>query len=158
EDGEPPERIAATCEGRRPHALRVPLEPCVDELGEGLRLRRVERAEGDAAIDLVTDGLGVALPGPDRAPTVTALGKRLLHRPVLSASDDARLLPHPDLLRSRTAASARVVRRWCGQPSSDADDSPAVVARLRTDALHVDHGVGWRPRRSPCRRFEAEPG
>ena len=62
EDGKSAQRVATARERRRPRTLGVPLEPALDELGERLRLRRVEHAEGDAPVDLVADDLRVPLP------------------------------------------------------------------------------------------------
>src|SRR5262249_18792687 len=107
EDGEPSQRLAAARERGGPHALRITLQPSGDELRKRLRRRRVERAEGNAAVDLVAHDLGVALPRSDRLPAVLAVRKRLLDRPVAAASDNARLLPHRSTSRltSRTTVA-----------------------------------------------------
>jgi hypothetical protein len=62
EDREVPERLTAACQRRWSYALAVPLEPALNELGERQRLRRIERAERDPAVDLVSQELGVPIP------------------------------------------------------------------------------------------------
>jgi hypothetical protein len=81
EDGEVLERVAAARQRRRPDPQAIPLEPCLGELGERLRTGRVERAERDAPVDLVTQAFGIALSRADRLPAVAGVGERLLHGP-----------------------------------------------------------------------------
>src|SRR5829696_8095157 len=138
EDSEPPQGVAAAREGRGSHALRVTLEPALDKLGKCLRLRRIERAERDSAVDLVAHDLGVALPRPDRLPAIPPVWKRLLHRPAVAASDDARFPPHRSTSQFSCRTAAVAVHRR--QPSSGRSaDLRASTARARTDAPHVEH-------------------